>query len=51
LDCAFGVGGKILMSKRFNEIYFGKIWIQNVGDIDFRMIFAVENSSKFQTQQ
>ncbi len=27
---------------------FGKIWIQNVGDIDFKVIFATENSNKFQ---
>ncbi len=27
---------------------FGKIWIQNVGDIDFQMISAAENSNKFQ---
>jgi hypothetical protein len=27
---------------------FGKIWIQNVGDIDFQMIYAAENSNKFQ---
>ncbi len=26
----------------------GKIWIQNVGDIDFKVIFAAENSNKFQ---
>jgi len=24
------------------------IWIQNVGDISFEMIFAIESSSKFQ---
>jgi len=27
---------------------FSKIWIQNVGDIDFNMIFVIENSNKFQ---
>ncbi len=27
---------------------FGKIWIQNVGDIDFKVISATENSYKFQ---
>ncbi len=27
---------------------FGKIWIQNVGDIDFKVISAPENSNKFQ---
>jgi len=26
---------------------FGKIWIQNVGDIDFKVISAAENSNKF----
>jgi hypothetical protein len=26
----------------------GKIWIQNVGDIDFKVISAAENSNKFQ---
>ncbi len=33
---------------RFNEILFGKIWIQNVRDIDFEVISAAENSNKFQ---
>jgi len=27
---------------------FGKIWIQNVGDIDFKVISAAESSNKFQ---
>jgi len=27
---------------------FGKIWIQNVGDIDVEVISATENSNKFQ---
>jgi hypothetical protein len=27
--------------------FIGKIWIQNVGDIDFYLISAVENSKKF----
>jgi hypothetical protein len=27
---------------------FGKIWIQNVGDTDFSVLSAAENSSKFQ---
>jgi hypothetical protein len=26
---------------------FLKIWIQNVGEIDFQMISALENSNKF----
>jgi hypothetical protein len=30
---------------------FGKIWIQNVEDIDFNMIFVIENSNKFQKNQ
>jgi hypothetical protein len=25
-----------------------KIWIQNVGYIDFKVIFVIENSNKFQ---
>jgi hypothetical protein len=29
----------------------GKIWIQNVGDIDFQMISAAENSNKFPKNQ
>ncbi len=31
----------------FNGIYLGKIWIQNVGDIDFKVISVAENSNKF----
>jgi hypothetical protein len=27
---------------------FDKIWIQNVGDIDSKVIYATENSNKFQ---
>ncbi len=27
---------------------FGKIWIRNVGDIDFKVISVTENSNKFQ---
>jgi hypothetical protein len=47
LECAFGVVGKILMS-RIEWNLFGKIfWIQNVGDIDFKVIFATENSHEF----
>jgi hypothetical protein len=34
VECAFGVVGKILMS-RIQWNLFGKNWIQNVGDIDF----------------
>jgi len=44
LECAFGVFGKILMSN-INENLFGKIWIQNVGDIDFKVISVTENSN------
>jgi len=48
LECAFGVIGKILMGG-FNGNLSGKIWIQNVGDIDFlKVISAIENSIKFQ---
>jgi hypothetical protein len=47
LECAFGVIGKILMSIiQWN--LFGKIWIQNVRDIDLRKISAAENSNRFQ---
>ncbi len=50
LECALGVVGKILMSRvsRIKWNLFGKIWIQNVGDIDFKVISAAENSNKFQ---
>jgi hypothetical protein len=34
LECAFGVVGKIFMG-RIEWNLFGKIWIQNVGDIGF----------------
>jgi hypothetical protein len=34
LECAFGVVGKILMSRIPGNL-FGKVWIQNLGDIDF----------------
>jgi hypothetical protein len=27
--------------------FIGKIWIQNVGDIDLKMIFATKSSNKF----
>jgi hypothetical protein len=40
------VVGKILMS-RISWNLFGKIWIQNVGGIDFKVISAAENSNKF----
>jgi hypothetical protein len=45
LESAFGVVGKILMS-RIEWNLFGKIWIQNVGHIDFKVISAAENSNK-----
>ncbi len=47
LECTFGVVGKILMNKILWNL-FGKIQIQNVRDIDLKMISAAENSSKFQ---
>ncbi len=47
LECAFGVVGKILMSRIYGNL-FGKIWIQNAGDIDLKVISAAENSNKFQ---
>jgi len=50
LECAFGVIAKILIS-RIECNLFGKIWIQNVGDIDFYVISAAENSNKFQKNQ
>jgi hypothetical protein len=37
-----GIVGKNLMSRHL----FGKIWIQNVRDIDFYVISAAENSNK-----
>jgi hypothetical protein len=36
--------GMIWMSRNL----FGMIWIQNVADINFKVISAVENSNKFQ---
>ncbi len=30
------------------EFVFGKIWIQNVGEIDFKVITDAENSNRFQ---
>jgi hypothetical protein len=30
---------------------FGKIWIQNVGDIDFQVISAAEDSKKIPKDQ
>jgi cysteinyl-tRNA synthetase len=50
LECAFGVNEKILMSRILQNL-FGKIWIQNVGDIDFKIISATENSNKFPKNQ
>jgi hypothetical protein len=47
LECAFGVIGETLMS-RIEWNLFGKIWIQNMEDIDFYVISAAENSNKFQ---
>jgi hypothetical protein len=48
LECAFGVVGKILMSRIYWNL-FGKIWIQNVRDIDLKVISALKiqiNSKK-----
>jgi hypothetical protein len=42
----FCVVGKILMSRIYWNL-FGKIWIQNVGNIDFKLISAAENSKSF----
>jgi hypothetical protein len=47
LECAFDVIEKTLMSK-ISWNLFGKIWIQNVGDIDLKVISTPENSNKFQ---
>jgi hypothetical protein len=46
LECAFDVVGKILMSQVLWNL-FGKIWIQDAGDIDFKVISATEISNKF----
>jgi hypothetical protein len=43
LECAFDVVGKILMSRILWNL-FDKIWIQNVGDIDFEVISTAEHS-------
>ncbi len=47
--CLFGVVGKILIDEQdlMEFIYLVRFWIQNVGDIDFKVIFAPENSIKF----
>jgi hypothetical protein len=47
LECAFGVLGKILIS-RISWNVFGKIWIRNVGDVEFKVISTPENSNKIQ---
>jgi hypothetical protein len=47
LECFFGVVEKILM-KMIQWNLLGKIWIQNVGDIDFQVISTIDNSNKFQ---
>jgi hypothetical protein len=46
LECAFDIVGKILTS-RINGIYMARFWIQNMRDIDFKVISAAENSNKF----
>jgi hypothetical protein len=47
LECVFGVVGKILMGM-IEWNLFGKIWIQNVRDIDLKMNSITKNSNKFQ---
>jgi hypothetical protein len=47
LECALGVIGNILMS-RISWNLFGNIWIQNVGNIDFKVNYIAINSNKFQ---
>jgi hypothetical protein len=47
LECDFGLVGKILMIRILWKL-FGKIWIQNVGDIDLKVKSNVENSNKIQ---
>jgi hypothetical protein len=42
LECTFGVVESILTGR-----IFGKIWIQNVGDVDSQVISATENSNTF----
>jgi hypothetical protein len=46
LECAFDVVRKILISQVLWNL-FGKIWIQDAGDIDLKVISATENSNKF----
>jgi hypothetical protein len=47
LECAFSVVGKKLMSTiQWN--LFGRIWIQNVREINLKVISARKNSNKFQ---
>jgi hypothetical protein len=40
LECAFGVVGKDLDAQDLMELICGKIWIQNVGDIDLLSDFC-----------
>ncbi len=37
--------------RRIEWNLFGKIWIQNVGDSDLKVISAAENSNKFPKNQ
>ncbi len=39
---------KDLDEQDFNGIYLVKIWIQNVRDIDLKVIAGTKNSNKFQ---
>jgi hypothetical protein len=49
LECAFGVVGKILMSRIFNGIYLVRFGFRmNVGDSSLKVISTTENSNKVQ---
>jgi hypothetical protein len=50
LECTFSVVGKILMS-RIQWNLFGKIWIKDVGEVDFKVISASENSNNSEKSQ
>ncbi len=46
LECAFHFL-EIYWWAGFNGIYLVRFGFKNVGDIDFKVIFAIENSNKF----
>jgi hypothetical protein len=48
LECAFWCYWKDLDEQDLMEFILGKIWIQNVGEIDFKVITDAENSNRFQ---